>query len=466
MRSLQKLVEKIYRKVALKLVRAEGLVLANVGAGVGEPASTGSPEAARAAETDKDEKTEIEVLERLLAEGLAAEARPADDSGMTKLNSEGAAGGAAGDGVAGEPNGERDAYQHKPASAGARMGDGTVIKVGKRPDSGAFAVPAAEGEGAAGEGTRQLAGASAEGKEGKPVKEAISVTVDQLSQYVGQPPHFNERLYKSPPPGVVMGLAWTFLGGATLFVESTGRLPLGVRSDHRPPRENGPQEEGVHKVHEIGERSGGGPGSMKVTGQLGKVMSESSMIALTFAREFAMAVDPENDFLERANLHLHVPEGATPKDGPSAGVTMATSLLSLASGRSVPPEIAMTGELTLTGKVIRVGGVKEKTIAAKRDQAEVLIFPRQNECDYRELKHYLRVGLTAHFVDHYADVYRLIWGALDATPAPVEGSAPPRWPAPRVITVRTPAEELGADAPGAGAEKEKELALGAKPGVG
>merc|ERR1719230_1974969 len=127
-------------------------------------------------------------------------------------------------------------------------------------------------------------------------------------------------------------------------------------------------------------------------------MKESSEISLTYARLFMSEVDPHNNFLDSARVHLNVPEGATPKDGPSAGVTMASALMSLALGVPVRPDFAMTGELTLSGKVLKVGGIKEKVIAAKREKVNTLCLPRQNEAEFTELKDYLKAGVTAHFV--------------------------------------------------------------------
>jgi len=173
---------------------------------------------------------------------------------------------------------------------------------------------------------------------------------------------------------------------------------------------------------------------MKVTGQLGKVMNESSEVALTYARMFVREVSPKNTFLEEAHIHLNVPEGATPKDGPSAGVTMVTALLSLALREPVKTDFAMTGELTLTGKVLKVGGIKEKVIAAKREQVTTLVLPMQNKADFMELKDYVRCGITAHFVDHYDDVYRLAFDSAvaPALPRPSLGQQP--------ITIAAPIE--------------------------
>ncbi|CAE7881869.1 lon, partial [Symbiodinium necroappetens] len=126
-------------------------------------------------------------------------------------------------------------------------------------------------------------------------------------------------------------------------------------------------------------------------------------------------LDSSNKFLDTASIHLHVPEGATPKDGPSAGVTMTSALVSTAFDVPLLDDIAMTGELTLMGKVLKVGGIKEKVIAARREGVKTLLLPRQNEADFMELKEYLRAGMTAHFVDHYDDVYKL---AFDQTKVP------------------------------------------------
>jgi Lon-like ATP-dependent protease len=205
--------------------------------------------------------------------------------------------------------------------------------------------------------------------------EFVEIDAPDLPGYIGQPLYLSDRMFDQTPPGVVTGLAWTALGGVTLYIEARGRLR--------------------------------GPGHMHVTGKLGDVMRESSEVSLTYARLFVQELSSENAYLDRARIHLHVPEGATPKDGPSAGITMASALVSLALNAPVKPDLAMTGELTLTGKVRKVGGIKEKVLAARREGLTTLILPRQNEADYLELKDHLREGLTAYFVDHFDDVYQL-----------------------------------------------------------
>ena len=153
-----------------------------------------------------------------------------------------------------------------------------------------------------------------------------------------------------------------------------------------------------------------GKGGLSTTGKLGDVMSESSKIAHTFARRKIREMDKENEFFEKNELHLHVPEGATPKDGPSAGVTMVTSMLSLATNKVVPPNLAMTGEITLTGMVLPVGGIKEKVIAARRSNVNRLVLPHANRKDFEELPDYLKDGLSVKFARRYDDVFEEVWG--------------------------------------------------------
>lgn len=170
--------------------------------------------------------------------------------------------------------------------------------------------------------------------------DTLTVTADNLHDFVGQPIFTQERIYDVTPPGVVMGLAWTAMGGSILFIESAKRS-LGVTNDENNAKSS----------------------TMQVTGHLGDVMKESSQIAFTVARNFLNKIDPTNKFLETTHIHVHVPEGATKKDGPSAGITIVTALTSLAMNKPVKPNIAMTGEVSLTGKVLPVGGIKEKVIA-------------------------------------------------------------------------------------------------------
>nr|XP_049576758.1 lon protease homolog, mitochondrial isoform X2 [Syngnathus scovelli] len=214
-------------------------------------------------------------------------------------------------------------------------------------------------------------------------QQVVSVSAQNLQDYVGKPLFTVDRMYDVTPPGVVMGLAWTAMGGSTLFIETSLSRPLA--------------------------KDGKGEGSLELTGQLGDVMKESAKIASTFARAFLMQREPENHFLLDSHLHLHVPEGATPKDGPSAGCTIVTALLSLATARPVRPNVAMTGEVSLTGKILPVGGIKEKTIAARRAGVTCIILPVENRKDFSDLPDYISDGLEVHFVDHYSQIYPVVF---------------------------------------------------------
>ncbi|CAM0145060.1 unnamed protein product [Urochloa decumbens] len=207
--------------------------------------------------------------------------------------------------------------------------------------------------------------------------EKVVVDSSNLGDFVGKPVFQAERIYEQTPIGVVMGLAWTAMGGSTLYIETT-------------------------KVEE-----GEGKGALVLTGQLGDVMKESAQIAQTVGRAILLEKEPDNQFFANSKLHLHVPAGATPKDGPSAGCTMITSMLSLAMGKPVKKDLAMTGEVTLTGRILPIGGVKEKTIAARRSAIKTLIFPAANKRDFDELASNVKEGLEVHFVDTYSEIYDL-----------------------------------------------------------
>ena len=233
--------------------------------------------------------------------------------------------------------------------------------------------------------------------------EKVVVGADQLADYVGKPTFQSERFYDTNPPGVVTGLAWTSMGGAVLYIETQPSLQGGGKG--KAAAAEGGEGRGASGG------GGGGGGIVRSTGQMGDVMRESTQIAHTFAKSYLREIDGENDYLESTQLHIHVPEGATPKDGPSAGITMVTSLLSLALGRPPRTDLAMTGEVSLTGMVLPIGGVKEKTIAAQRAGVTHLVFPKANERDWNELPDNLREGLTAHFAGHYSDVYEVAFPA-------------------------------------------------------
>lgn len=203
----------------------------------------------------------------------------------------------------------------------------------------------------------------------------ITITKDNLKDFLGQPVFAEDRYYEKTPIGVCMGLAWTSMGGATLYVEAS-------RS----------------KSDKLG---------MILTGQAGDVMKESSQIAWSYLHAHVKEYVPSKTFFEKEEIHLHIPEGATPKDGPSAGITMVTALLSLLLNKPILNNLGMTGEITLTGKVLPIGGLKEKLIAAKRSKLDTLIFPKENRRDFDELPEYLKKGLKVHFVDKYEEVYKI-----------------------------------------------------------
>ncbi|KAH9831291.1 Lon protease mitochondrial [Teratosphaeria destructans] len=215
------------------------------------------------------------------------------------------------------------------------------------------------------------------------VPDTVHITIgkDDLKDYVGPPVFRSDRLYDTTPPGVAMGLAWTQMGGAALYVESILETAL---SHHSRP-------------------------GLERTGNLKAVMKESTQIAYSFAKGLMARKFPGNKFFDKARIHLHCPEGAVQKDGPSAGITMATSMLSLALDKQLDPTIAMTGELTVTGKVLRIGGLREKTVAARRAGARMVIFPSDNLGDWTELPENIKDGIEGKPVDWYQDVFDLVF---------------------------------------------------------
>lgn len=147
--------------------------------------------------------------------------------------------------------------------------------------------------------------------------------------------------------------------------------------------------------------------NLDLTGRLGDTMKESARIATTVARHKLREIDPDNKFFRGSHLHLHVPEGATPKDGPSAGCTIVTALLSLAMDKPVLENFALTGEVSLTGKVLPVGGIKEKVISAKRAGVKTLALPQDNMKDFTDLADYIKEGFEVHFVSNYDELYKV-----------------------------------------------------------
>ncbi|KAJ2015916.1 ATP-dependent Lon protease pim1 [Coemansia sp. S680] len=215
---------------------------------------------------------------------------------------------------------------------------------------------------------------------------SLNITAGLLKDYVGPPVFESDRLYEHTPAGVVMGLAWTSLGGSALYVESVVEATMAGG--------NGEGEQRSGRLH--------------TTGQLGDVMKESATLAYTYVRSLLNRKHPGNQFFHNNIIHLHVPEGATPKDGPSAGVTMTTALLSLALNRPVRNDVAMTGELTLTGRVLKIGGLKEKTIAARRAGVKRILFPKANTADWDELPANVKEGIEGHPIEWYDQIPALV----------------------------------------------------------
>jgi ATP-dependent Lon protease len=207
-------------------------------------------------------------------------------------------------------------------------------------------------------------------------KQPIHVRVGDVEDYLGKPVFTRDKPLTGV--GLITGLAWTAMGGATLSIEAT-------------------------RIHSFSR-------GFKLTGQLGEVMKESAEIAYSYILANASRWGASPDFFENSLVHLHVPAGATPKDGPSAGITMASALLSLAKNRKPVGNMAMTGELTLTGQVLPVGGIREKVIAARRAGVKQLILPAANKGDFEEIPEYIRTGVTVHYAARYSEVAELLFG--------------------------------------------------------
>jgi len=202
----------------------------------------------------------------------------------------------------------------------------------------------------------------------------IVVDADKLEDYLGIPRFKHRQKEEAAEVGLVAGLAWTERGGEILEIEAT-LMP--------------------------------GKGKLSLTGQLGDVMQESGQAALSYVRSRTGTLDVDKDFYKDYDIHLHVPEGAIPKDGPSAGITLATAIVSALTGVAVHPDVAMTGEITLRGKVLPIGGLKEKILAAHRAGMTQVIIPAENEKDLQDVPEEVLKDLTIHFVDTMDDVLRL-----------------------------------------------------------
>ena len=202
----------------------------------------------------------------------------------------------------------------------------------------------------------------------------IKISNEDIIEILGAPRFERDKYENNQVAGVVTGLAWTRVGGDILFIEST-----------------------ISK----------GKGTLNMTGNLGKVMKESATIALEYIKSNAEKLGLKQEIFEKYNVHIHVPEGATPKDGPSAGITMLTSLVSLFTQRKVKKSLAMTGEITLRGKILPVGGIKEKILAAKRARIKEILLCEENKQDIDEIKPEYLKGLTFHYVKEMSDVLAL-----------------------------------------------------------
>ncbi|HEY6548964.1 MAG TPA: endopeptidase La, partial [Vicinamibacteria bacterium] len=218
---------------------------------------------------------------------------------------------------------------------------------------------------------RKVARKRAEGK-----TETVAVTPEKVEEFLGAPYFMREEMdERTLIPGVALGLSWTAAGGETLYIEASQMF---------------------------------GKKGLSLTGQLGDVMKESAQTALSWVRAHARQLGIEDSFFERVDLHLHVPEGAIPKDGPSAGITLVTAIVSLLTGRPIRPRVAMTGELTLSGRVLPVGGIKEKVLAAHRLGVKEVLLPKRNEKAVKEdLPENVKSDIKIHLVSSIEEVLEL-----------------------------------------------------------
>ncbi|MCU1231251.1 MAG: lon-4, partial [Acidobacteria bacterium] len=217
---------------------------------------------------------------------------------------------------------------------------------------------------------RKIAVQVADGK----TQEQYRITDANIDKYLGAMKHFAEELLERDQVGVATGLAWTAVGGDILFIEATA-----VR----------------------------GKGKLSLTGQLGDVMKESAQAALTYARAHADEQGIPPDYFETHDIHIHVPAGAIPKDGPSAGITITTAIISVLTGKPIKRNVAMTGEVTLRGDVLPIGGVKEKVLAARAAKINTVILPKLNERDLVDVPEPIKRDMQFYFVEHVEDVLKI-----------------------------------------------------------
>ena len=201
--------------------------------------------------------------------------------------------------------------------------------------------------------------------------EEVNITPDKLEHYLGKPKYRQDKINEKPEVGIVRGLAWTSVGGDTLQIE-VNVMP--------------------------------GEGKIDLTGQMGDVMKESARTALSYVRSVSGKYKVAENFYKKKDFHIHIPEGAVPKDGPSAGITMATALLSAVTHTPVRADLAMTGEVTLRGRVLPIGGLKEKILAAKMAEVKTVLVPKENEKDIDEISEEIKEGLEILFVETMEEV--------------------------------------------------------------
>lgn len=214
----------------------------------------------------------------------------------------------------------------------------------------------------------------------------LDITPKNLSKFVGPPVFTSDRMYMTPPPGIVMGLAYSSMSGAAMYFETALVRSLKIAA----------------------------AGKLEMTGHLGDVLKESADLAYSVAKNILSQRFPDNRFFERAYIHMNCPEGGISKDGPSAGITMTTAFLSLALNHPIPGDVAMTGEISLGGKVLPIGGLREKTLAARRCGIKTMIIPKSDLPEWDEVPDQLKEGINVHFVDWYSEVFDLLF--KDITP--------------------------------------------------
>ena len=239
---------------------------------------------------------------------------------------------------------------------------------------------------------------------GELLKRPVRINDEKLIKYLGQPIFHEDEVIRANKVGMSVGLAWTSLGGDVLAIEA----------QHIPGR-----------------------GELKITGQLGDVMQESANIAYSYIKSICASHGIDMTWFERNSIHLHVPEGATPKDGPSAGITMATAIYSLVTGQVMAKDMAMTGELSLLGKVMPIGGLKEKVLAARRNMVKTILIPKFNKRDLDKLEANVKEGITFHLVGDMEEVLALAFPSDKYAPGTGKAALP-------AAPAQTPEEKLAA----------------------